>query len=281
MFSAELEYWLNNAVEPRSASRRRFAHVRNLYIGGQFRDVAFCAVRDDEKQSAARDLINDRYGWRGYGSDHSIPVDIQHTTFVAELDRKVVGTITLGVDSGDGLTIDSTFADVTDEFRSKPGVRVCELTKLAFDCNVRSKEVLAGLFHLAFIYGTSAKDCTDLFIEVNPRHARFYEMMLGFCRVGLSRINASVGAPAQLMRLQVDVIRRNIQEMAGNSGAGGGHSLYPYFFSLDDEARIRRSLGLSHPSTNERLEIFADSATVPNQDTRPSLAVAAGLKSAA
>jgi hypothetical protein len=228
-------------------------------------------VRDDHKQSSAKNLINDRYGWRGYGTDHEIPIGAHHTTFVAEVDQRVIGTITLGVDAGNGLAIDSTFADVTNQFREKPGTRICELTKLAFDCSIRSKEVMAGLFHLAFMYGTSTSDCTDLFIEVNPRHTRFYEMMLGFCGVGLARINESVEAKAQLMRLEVDAIRRNICEMAGKLGAGLGHSLYPYFFSPDDERRIRRSLGLSQPLKNEHLEIFNEMDAVTGRRETPSM----------
>ena len=275
MFSEELEYWLNNSVGPQSVPRRRPAHVRKLHLGNELKDVTFCVVQDGDKHSSALDLINDRYGWRGYGSDHKIPIDTHHCTFVAEVDQTIIGTITLGLDAEAGLAIDHTFEDVADQFRVKPGARVCELTKLAFDCNIRSKEVLAGLFHLAFIYGTSVSDCTDLFNEVNPRHARFYEMMLGFCGVGSSRINASVEAPAQLMRLEVDAIRRNICEMAGKPGAGLGRSLYPYFFSPHDERRIRLSLGLPHSPQSERFEMLDERIAVPGSDTASPFAMVA------
>jgi hypothetical protein len=45
---------------------------------------------------------------------------------------------------------------------------------------VRSKTSLANLFHLAVIYARDIHHCTDIIIEVNPRHRRFYERMLGF-----------------------------------------------------------------------------------------------------
>lgn len=265
MLVAELEYWLNNSVNPQCVPSRRLAHVKKLSIGRELKDVVFSVVTDDGTHSAACDLINNRYNWRGYGSAHSIPANRNHTTFVAEVDDDVIGTITLAVDSEEGLAIDRTFAEEAEQIRAESGVRMCELTKLAFDGQVRSKEVMAGLFHLAFIYGTSASDCTDLFIEVNPRHARFYEMMLGFCEVGLSKLNASVGAPAQLMRLKVDNIRRNICKMAGKASAAVAHSLYPYFFSLDDESQIRQSLALPHPPKAKRIEhvmVPADSCAI-------------------
>jgi len=249
--------------------------VRKLHIGNELKDVTFCVVQDGDKHLSALDLINDRYGWRGYGSDHKIPIDPHHCTFVAEVDQTIIGTITLGIDADDGLAIDHTFEDVADQFRVKPGARVCELTKLAFDGGIRSKEVMAGLFHLAFIYGTSVSDCTDLFIEVNPRHARFYQMMLGFCGVGSSRINASVEAPAQLMRLEIDAIRRNICELAGKAGASLGHSLYPYFFSPHDEQRIRLSLGLPHSPQGERSETLEERIAVPSSNTAFPFAMAA------
>jgi hypothetical protein len=78
-------------------------------------------------------------------------------------------------------------------------------------------------------------DCTDLFIEVNPRHVRFYEIMLGFSRVGPARNNDKVNAPAQLMWLNVGDIRRLIDKHAGT---GSGRSLYAHFFSAKEEAGI-------------------------------------------
>ena len=36
------------------------------------------------------------------------------------------------------------------------------------------------LFHIAYIFARRMHDRTDLLIEVNPRHVRFYERMLGF-----------------------------------------------------------------------------------------------------
>lgn len=238
------EYCLNYNQNHAFISRRKLTHTQKLNVAGEVRDVTFSVTNDGDKLRSARDLINERYGWKGYGRTHSIPSDEHHTTFTAEMDDVVIGTMTLAIDSDLGLSLDRTFADEADKVRNLDGSHICELTKLAFDSCIRSKEVLAGLFHLAFIYGAGVSDCTDLFIEVNPRHARFYQTMLGFKRIGEIRTNSSVDAPAQLMRLAVDTIRHNICERAGAADAIHNHSLYPYFFSQSQEFEIQRSLAL-------------------------------------
>jgi hypothetical protein len=261
MFVAGLESRPKKYFSPEVLPKRQINHARRVQISGEDKTVSFSVAQDEHKRAAARDLLNDRYGWRGYGSAHDLHSDIQHTTFVAEVDGQVVGTMTLAVDSDRGLAIDRTFADVVGQIRREPGTGICELTKLAFDDSVRSKEVLAGLFHLAFIYGTTHTDCTDLFIEVNPRHVRFYEAMLGFEGVGSLRTNASVDAPSQLMRLGVDAIRDNIREMTGTPPVASARSLYPYFFPPEEERQIRRLLGSARPSAADRRARLFESAS--------------------
>jgi hypothetical protein len=111
------------------------------------------------------------------------------------------------------------------------------LTKFAFDTSSPARPRLAALFHIIFIYGSMHYDCTDLFIEVNPRHVRFYEAMLGFTAVGEPRTNARVDAPAQLMWLNVGEIRRYIDRHAGDNGQSS-RSLYAHFFSAKEEQGI-------------------------------------------
>jgi hypothetical protein len=96
---------------------------------------------------------------------------------------------------------------------------------------------MASLFQFIYIYGTRCFDCTDLFIEVNPRHVRFYEVMLGFGRVGPLKTNSTVDAPSQLMRLKVSDIRRYIDSYAGCEQQTG-RSLYPHFFELAEEKQV-------------------------------------------
>ena len=219
-----------------------FTHTRNINVAGELNEVTFRAVQHSAMLRAASELLNDRYAWRGYGSSHSIPSGVHHTTFTAEMGGDVVGTITLAIDSDRGLAIDQTFSDELDQIRSLEETRICELTRLAFHSSVRSKEVLAGLFHFTFIVGTTISRCTDLLIEVGPRHTSFYEAMLGFERIGPFKTNTSVGSLSQLMGLKVDAIRGNIRKFAGPTSVISSRSMYTYFLSQPEETLIRRAL---------------------------------------
>ncbi len=189
------------------------------------------------ERNSANMLVNRKYSGRGYGRNHKAPAAANCVTFTASSRNSVIGTLSLTVDSPEGLACDKTFKDELDQFRILPGAKICELTKFAFDTCKPSLHLLASLFHIIFIYGTNRYNCTDLFIEVNPRHRRFYEAMLGFERVGAVRTNDAVGAPSHLMWLKVADIRHYIDRQAGDRRAAS-HSLYPYFFSRKEEVGI-------------------------------------------
>lgn len=196
-----------------------------------------------DRRENACSLINRRYAWRGYGNNHALPAHRACATFTASGDSCVLGTVTLVVDSEARLAADAIFADVLDPFREMAGRRICELSRLAFEEGLPSKPLLAALFHIVFIYGHHHHRCTDLFIEVNPRHRRFYEAMLGFKSIGEPRTNTSVAAPSQLMWLEISSIRRRIEEAALNSTSDSApRSLYSLFFSRDDALELADDL---------------------------------------
>lgn len=206
--------------------------------GDQAADSMTIRLADcDGQRNRANMLLNRMYSWRGYGASHELSPGANCVTFTASSDEDVIGTLTLTVDSPAGLAVDRTFKDEIDLFRNAPGAKLCELTKFAFDTSTPARPRLAALFHIIFIYGSMHYDCTDLFIEVNPRHCRFYEVMLGFQAVGEPKINESVNAPSHLMWLNVAAIRRLIDEHAGRPNAAE-RSLYPYFFSPKEEEGI-------------------------------------------
>lgn len=203
-------------------------------------------AKSDSDRALAAMLINRMYDWRGYGSNHIIPASDAHSTFLASLDGETVGTITLAVDNGAGLAVDRLFRDEINTFRRVPGASVCELTKLAFDTEMPSRKLMAALFHIVFIYGKRRYRCTDLFIEVNPRHRRFYEAMLGFKPIGPLRDNPSVGAPSQLMHLKVSDIAVQISAQVGRDAASS-RSLYPLFLTGADEHDVSARLATAFP----------------------------------
>jgi len=197
------------------------------------------ADRDGERNSANM-LINRKFSARGYGDNHEVPTVGNCVTFTASSKAALIGTLSLTVDSADGLAADKTFKDELDAFRAR-GARICELTKFAFETTRPSLDLLASLFHIIFIYGTHRYDCTDLFIEVARRHRRFYESMLGFRQVGAAKTNDTVGVPSHLMSLKVADIRRHIDEHTTKQCVAS-HSLYPFFFSPKEEVGIQMRL---------------------------------------
>lgn len=189
-------------------------------------------------RNSASLLINKMYSWRGYGDKHQVKDGPSRITLTAWNKERVVGTVTLSIDSDEGLLADEIFKPEIDAHRRR-GAVVCELTKLAFDPEVRSKFVMASLFHILFIYGRRIHGCTDVFIEVNPRHRRFYESMLGFKRQCETRVNPRVNAPAHLLWLSIDYVEQQIMLYGGTSdNAEVTRSLYPYFFSPREEDGI-------------------------------------------
>lgn len=207
------------------------------------------------ERASALHLLNRRYGWRGYGVTHRIDAGKGTITFAARHEGLVIGTLTLSVDSRHGLGLDATFAEELADIRRNSEARLCELTRFAFDYKGDTKYVLAALFHVIFIYGTAFYDCSDLLIEVNPRHCRFYEMMLGFRKIGDVRHNTTVDAPSRLMHIKVSEIRRLINE--GIAGEGDARSLYRYFFQPEEEFEIlSRLMGLALDRLPKRVSPF-------------------------
>jgi hypothetical protein len=196
------------------------------------------------QRSTASMLINRMYSRRGYLatplSNEQVPARI---TLVASDHEVVIGTITVGFDTPDGLHVDDPFAEETATLRAA-GHRLCEFTKLAMDSIVRSKRVLASLFHVAYMFAHRAMGFDTLLIEVHPRHVRYYTRMLGFEAIGSQRLNKRVNAPAVLLMLNFTKARDLIDRFGGRPDLGvHERSLYPYFFSPQEESGIVRRLG--------------------------------------
>lgn len=195
-------------------------------------------------RSGASLLIERMYAWRGYQAARTDADDPHRITLTASDRGEVVGTLTVGIDAGRGLMADHMYKDELDAFR-RDGARLAEVTKLAFDHSVQSKHALASVFHLAFIYAREMHGCTDAFIEVNPRHRRFYERMLGFRRVGELKTNARVNAPSFLLHVSLAYVAQQVEAVGGAFKRGidtGERSFYPYFFSPEEEQGIAARL---------------------------------------
>lgn len=214
--------------------------IRNINIDERMFGIRLADT--EQGRSAASMLISRMYASRGYQVSSPLMYGPNRITLAAAVDEEVMGTITLGIDSSMGVLADEIFKDQIDTWREK-GARVCEITKLAIDPQLRSKRALAALFHTLFIYARYLYGCTDMFIEVNPRHRRFYESMLGFTRLGALRHNTRVDAPAYLLHLCLEKAAKHIDMHSGTSdNPDKDRSLYPYFFSKKEEQGIAHRL---------------------------------------
>jgi hypothetical protein len=187
-------------------------------------------VRTSAQRNQASLLIRNRYEGRGYVSDTAATLSGANlVTFEASDNNTLFGTLSLRIDSSEGLFADELYTREIDLLR-KTGHRVCEMTKLAFDPKRSSKEIIASLFHLGYIYARSLFECTDILIEVNPRHAAFYQRRLGFQVIGEVRNCPRVDAPAVLLLLAANYADQQITSFAGSHNSEE-KTLYPYFFS--------------------------------------------------
>jgi hypothetical protein len=159
---------------------------------------------------------------------------------VVVFDRHTIsGTATLRVDSPSGIGADAVFKDEMDLFRDE-GARVCEITRFAVCRGADSKLVLSAVYHFLYIVMLSLRRCTHVFIEVNPRHRRFYEMVFGFeCRSDV-RINPRVNAPAILMQVKTDYLATRVYNTSDNSD-------FPRFYTAQEQESIRARFANTWP----------------------------------
>jgi hypothetical protein len=198
------------------------------------------------RREAAGLLIRKMYGWRGYSVDINDVHEANKITLYAETGGKVVGTMSLCLDSPSYLPADENFGPELDALR-EGGRRLCEPSRLAIDKGV-TKRVFASLIHISYIYAHHIHRFTDYVIEVNPRHVMFYKRMLGFDDFGAERTCTRVDAPAVLLRLPLSVMGEQIRKWGGlMEQHGDERSFYPYFFPIWDEPGITARLMSGYP----------------------------------
>jgi len=206
------------------------------------------------QRTSANVLIERRYSWRGYDVPQLQPDgDLDRITLVASDEDTTIGTLSIGFDGTGGLSVEELFPGEVQDLRDT-GHSICEFTKLAMDSVLGSKRVLASLFHVAYLYAYRVKGFDCLLIEVNPRHVKYYEKILGFRVMGPERMNRRVNAPAVLLGLDFAHTEEQIGKFGGQpSLSATERSLYPFSFSVDEEAGIvGRLKGIASDRTSYR-----------------------------
>ena len=197
-------------------------------------------VADTRQRREQAGLLVDRmYAWRGYTHDNIIR-ETPHTITLVSYGRdgEVIGTVTINMDvPGETLLAEETYPEKIQELRSR-GRRVAEFNGLAIDPGVKSKLVIARLFHIAMMYPYGLFGYTDCVIEVSSSHARFYERMLEFDRLGEGKICPRVNNESILMHKDFAEAVARIEQVGGQMEKSKDHSLYAYGFSPKDAEGI-------------------------------------------
>ena len=198
-----------------------------------------------ERREQAGLLVDRMYAWRGYTHENIIR-NTPHTITLVSYGRdgRVIGTITIGMGAPEEpLLAEENYPEEIAALRAG-GKKVAEFNGLAVDAEIRSKLVVARLFHIAMLYPYGLYDYTDCVIEVSPAHARFYERMLEFDRLGTERVCPRVNTTGVLMHKNFAEAAEKIARVGGLLDKSGDHSLYSYGFSPQDAegilGRLRR-----------------------------------------
>lgn len=172
---------------------------------------AFSVANKPEDLTRCYSLAYQEYYKKGYVKEH-VPNkmiisehDSDKETLVVmakDENQKIVGTLSIVVDGMRGLPCDELFFDELVKLRQN-GSRIAEVVRLAISDEYKnSKEILVGMFNLVCNYVKNIAKCSDLIIEVNPRHVKYYQRLLLFKVISEEKECKRVeGAPAVLLCL--------------------------------------------------------------------------------
>ncbi len=134
------------------------------------------------------------------------------TLLAEDLDGRILGTLGMVFDSRKGLPCDEEFQNEVTQLR-RTGRSLVEVVRLAIDPHcAKGLYIMTRMVNYMFIYSTRfrGRDCG--LIEVHPRHAKFYRRVLRFEPIAGPRPCRRVnGAPASLMKLDLEVLHRELQ----------------------------------------------------------------------
>ena len=204
-----------------SVRLRANAEVKHLSLASPACPVKSRIAESPAQALLAQNLVRRRYYRAGYRmvEDDGCPFPApsrapKYFPIVALQAGRVVGTVTVGVDSPAGLMVDDTHKGTADSIRLKGG-RLCELVRLAIEADVDSKRVLASLLQCVYATCTTLFDLTDVVIEVIPKHVSFYCRHLGFTRASEIRLCERVGGvPSMVLSLERAELERRLRALS-------------------------------------------------------------------
>lgn len=183
----------------------------------------------------AQALIHTMYAWRGYSHSENSTRRPDEITLLARDGDRAVATISVRTGVSGALAAETLYPEEVQMLREAGG-KPCEFTRLATDRTGKALDLLATVFHAAYLYARRLQGRTDLLVEVNPRHGPFYRQMLGFRQLGSERICPRVNAPALLLWLPLRIPEDQVARHGGKGEVPGIRSLYPRFLAPVEEA---------------------------------------------
>lgn len=229
------------------AARTRRPSAQPINPGARDIDASVSALkirlaRNQLLSEDAQLLVRRRFAWRGY-EVRGISEDPNLRTFIAYRDGQIAGTLSVRVDSLNGLSADKHYKQEIDGLRAS-GARLSEFTRLAIDDRDFSAKVMGTLIHTAFMYLHAVCRCDYAVFEVNPRHAGYYERGLFCDRIGSPRMNERVKAPSVLLCMTLQRTAAEAEKFFANTQRRvNARSSFAYWFppgeATDVLARLR------------------------------------------
>ena len=127
-------------------------------------------------------------------------------TFIAKREDKVIGTMSVVLDSNRGLPMEEFYKEEVVKLRAG-GKRIAEIVKFAIDSKCEKKhDLIQNLFSTVFKYGLSEK--LDYYcIAINPKHESIYQSLF-FKKMGEEKTYASLkDAPVIAMNMNLEQVR--------------------------------------------------------------------------
>jgi hypothetical protein len=142
-----------------------------------------------------------------YFGFHELLTDTR--TFIAEIDGKVIATLSVIIDNSAGLPSDHLFLNELNSFRD-PSRKIAEISRFAVSSEYKkfSITIFHYLFQLLYHSYVISSNVTDCVILVEPRHCKLYKKF-NFVEVSNMKLDEDANqAESKLMRL---VLRDNGQ----------------------------------------------------------------------
>ncbi len=238
----------------RQTAHRDEAHDNELMRFGKDGRFIVRRARSGEDRLRCWNLVYREYLAMGYVQPQDKPYRYtahdalpNTATFFIEVDGRLAGCATVFPFSPTGQPADEAYGAELAALR-QAGRRPVEVGRLTISSEFKhEREILARLFDTISIAARRLMDGTDLVVTVNPSHAKFYERMLCFERIGKEKTLGCVsGAPALLLRLSAET-ETAMRRWAHDEGPlpekfDGGRTLYPRLSDRAGEETLVRRL---------------------------------------